>query len=113
MSCAGAGTILGYLSLLQVQAVIEQKHGKKAGWAVAVGALLLSGLGIYLGRCLHWNSWDIFTRPMQILKTVAGQFVNPGLQPHPLAVTLIFGVGLLIGYLVLRAHSFRPLEILK
>ncbi len=102
MSCAGAGTILGYLSLIHVQAVIEQKYGKKTGWAVAVCSLLLCGFGIYLGRCLHWNSWDVFTHPAQMLGTIVRQFISPGSQPHPLAVTLVFGVGLLVGYLVLR-----------
>ena len=50
MSCAGAGTILGYLSLIHVQAVIEQKLGKKIGWAVAVCSLLCSfGISLLTG----------------------------------------------------------------
>lgn len=105
LSCAGAGTMLGYLSLAQVQAVIERRRGRTAGWAVAVGALMLCGFGIYLGRFLHWNSWDAFVHPARLLGTIGGQFVHPGARPHPLAVTAVFGVGLIVGYLALRAFA--------
>ena len=105
MSCAGTGTLLGYLSLSQVHKVVEQKHGKKMGWTVAAGSLLLCGFGIYLGRSLHWNSWDVFVHPRQLLSTLAGQVIHPGGQPNPIAVTLVFGVGLMVGYIALRVLS--------
>lgn len=105
MSCAGTGTLIGYLSLLHVQTIIEQKYGRKIGWVVAGGALMLCGFGIYLGRCLHWNSWDIFVHPFQLIRTVSGQVINPSAQPNPLAVTLVFGIGLIIGYVGVRVFS--------
>ena len=108
LSCAGTGTLLGYLSLLQVQAVVEKKYGMRAGWAVAAGSLLLCGVGIDLGRFLRLNSWDVFVHPLRLLRGIAAQFSHPGAQP-PLAVTLVFGGGLLLGYLVLRVF-FAPLR---
>jgi uncharacterized membrane protein len=110
MSCAGAGTMLGYLSLIQVQSVIEQKWGRRIGWAVAVGSLLLCGFGIYVGRFLQKNSWDIFVHPLSLMRTIGQQCIDPGANPQPLVVTVVFGVGLVIGYLVLRVFSasLRP-----
>ena len=105
MSCAGTGTLLGYLSLNDVQKVIEQKYGTKMGWAVAAGSLLLCGFGIYLGRCLHWSSWDVFIHPISLLRTIAEQAIHPGAQPNPIAVTLVFGLGLTVGYIALRVLS--------
>jgi uncharacterized membrane protein len=103
LSCAGTGALLGYLSLLNVHLVIERKFGKVVGWIVAAASLMLCGFGIYLGRFLRWNSWDAFTNPLPLLKAIIGQFVDAGPHPHPLSVTLIFGTGLIIGYLALRA----------
>ncbi|HEX8235502.1 MAG TPA: DUF1361 domain-containing protein [Abditibacteriaceae bacterium] len=103
LSCAGAGTMLGYISLLEVHKVIEHRSGKVAGWTVAAGSLMLCGFGIYLGRFLRWNSWDAFTNPIRLAKSILGQFIDPGPHPHPLSVTLIFGMGLIVGYLTLRA----------
>ncbi len=112
LSCAGTGTLLGYFSLLNVHAVVEALFGKKCGWAVAVGSLMLSGFGIYLGRFLRWNSWDALTNPLGLLKSMAGQFIDSGPHPHPVPVTLIFGVGLIVGYLALRAVA-TPVETLN
>ncbi len=105
LSCAGAGVLLGYFSLLTVHAVIEQKYGKRVGWTLAAGSLLLCGFGIYLGRFLRFNSWEVFTHPTRLLKIVAAQVSNPSAQPHPASVTLVYGSGLIIGYLALRGFS--------
>ena len=102
LSCAGTGALLGYLSLMRVHCAVEEKWGQATGWVVVAASLLLCGFGIYLGRFLRWNSWDAFTKPVQLLRSVAGQFVDAGSYPHPAGVTLIFGVGLFIGYLGLR-----------
>jgi uncharacterized membrane protein len=105
LSCAGTGTLLGYLSLLNVQETIARKFSTRAGWSVAVGSLMLCGFGIYLGRFLRWNSWDALTKPIELARTVVRQFIDSGSHPHPLGVTLIYGVGLLIGYLAIRTMS--------
>lgn len=112
LSCAGAGTLLGFLSLLDVHAIIEQKFGLLAGWAVAIASLLGCGFGIYVGRFLRWNSWDILTRPIRLLRAMAWQFIDPGPFPHPVPVTLVFGLGLVVGYLALRTVA-APLGALQ
>jgi uncharacterized membrane protein len=102
LSCAGTGTLLGYFSLINIQETISQKFNPAAGWAVAISSSLLCGFGIYLGRFLRWNSWDALTKPLQLARTIIHPFVDSGAHPHPAAVTLVYGVGLLIGYLALR-----------
>lgn len=105
LSCAGTGTMLGYFSLLNIHETIAQKFNQAAGWFVVVGSLMLCGFGIYLGRFLRWNSWNAFNRPLELARTVVHQFIDSGPHPHPLGVTLIYGVGLLIGYLAIRTMS--------
>lgn len=103
LSCAGTGTILGFLSLAHVQGEIEKSSGETAGRIVAVASLLLCGFGIYLGRFLRLNSWNAFTHPIRLGHAIAQQFVDPGPHPHPLAFTLVFGLGLIVAYFALRA----------
>lgn len=102
LSCAATGTLIGYVSLMDVQAAIERRFGFYVGWLLALSSLMLCGFGIYLGRFLRWNSWDALTRPLEFARTVIGQFVDAGPHPHPVPVTLIFGGGLVIGYVALR-----------
>ena len=103
LSCAATGTLIGYVSLMDVHAAIERRFGFTAGWLLAGCSLILCGFGIYLGRFLRWNSWDALTRPLDFARTVVGQFADAGPHPHPIPVTLIFGGGLVIGYVALRA----------
>lgn len=105
LSYAGAGTMLGYLSLIHVHNAIQQRLGELTGWMVAISSLLLCGFGIYVGRFLRWNSWNAFNDPLNLLKDVAGRMSNPGEHPHPLAVTLVYATGLIIGYLSLRIFA--------
>ncbi len=102
LSCAATGTLIGYISLSEVHAAIERRFGFYAGWLLAFSSLMLCGFGIYLGRFLRWNSWDALTRPLSFARTVIGQFVDAGIRSHPVPVTLVFGGGLVIGYVALR-----------
>ena len=102
LSCAATGTLIGYISLMDVHAAIERRFGFTTGWLLALSSLMLCGFGIYLGRFLRWNSWDALTRPLDFVRTVIGQFVDAGPHPHPVPVTLIFGGGLVLGYVALR-----------
>lgn len=115
LSCAGAGVLIGYLSLLDVQQIVEDRFGKTAGWLTAGGALLLSGFGVYLGRVMRWNSWDVVTDPVGLFRSVADSVLNARLHAHTYLVTLLFGAGLLLGYAALyflaavRGDRARPL----
>jgi uncharacterized membrane protein len=94
------GFILGYSSLLLVHQATYKRFGLKAHW-LAVGALLLSGFAIYLGRYLRWNSWDIITNPFGLLFDVSDSIVNPSVNSLSLGTTLLFFAFLSSIYMVL------------
>ena len=102
LSCAGTGVLLGYMSLLDVQATVEERFGRLTGWGVAAGSLILSGFGIYLGRFLRWNSWEVLTEPAGLFSDIADRLLNPASHLRTYGVTLVFGCGLILGYAALR-----------
>jgi uncharacterized membrane protein len=110
LSCAGAGLLLGYASVMIVHRIITRHYGVVAGWATALIALLLSAFGIYLGRFLRWNSWEAFTEPMPLFRDIASRLMNPLGNPKVFAVTGLFGIALCLGYIALDvvAESHRP-----
>ncbi len=101
-SFAGAGLMLGWGSVATVHDTIVRAAGRAAGWCVAAGSLLLSGYGIYLGRFLRWNSWDVLSRPGALLDVVYGHARGHEVA-QPASVTLVYGVGLVLGYVTVRA----------
>jgi uncharacterized membrane protein len=102
VSCAGTGLLLGYTSIADVQFVIARRFSPLAGWLLVVAAVLLSGFGIYLGRFLRWNSWDTLTSPRQLSLAITERVMNPLSNPQTFGVTIVYGVGLFLGYVALR-----------
>ena len=101
LSCAGTGLLMGYLSLIDVQGIVERNFNPIVGWVFAVMTLVLSGFGIYLGRFLRWNSWDVLTSPMLLLQ-LGKALTHPFSDLRPLSVTFIFGVTLALAYISVR-----------
>ena len=105
LSCAITGLLLGYSSTFDVHRVIEERFGPKLGWVVAVIALVLSGYGVYLGRVLRWNSWDVITNPRGLFASIADCILNPSMHVHTYLLSGLFGLAFLLGYAVLHSMT--------
>ena len=94
------GLALGLVSLLVVHQVIEARAGRIAGWTVALGSLVLSAIGVYLGRFPRFNSWDVLTDPDGFFSTVLSRLQDP--FGNPFLVRFSVGMSIaLIGCYVL------------
>lgn len=60
---AWTGFMLGFGSIYLMQQVVSDTFGQLVGWAFAIGSIGLTSYGIYLGRFLRWNSWDVLRNP--------------------------------------------------
>jgi len=101
LSCSGTGLLMGYLSLIDMQGLVERNFSPMVGWIFAVVSLVLSGFGIYLGRFLRWNSWDVLISPTLVFQLLNGA-MHPFANTRPLSVTFIFGVTLALAYISVR-----------
>ena len=99
LSFAFAGLIIGFSSLDRVQRFLVPRIGLPWSWAFVGVVMFLCGFGIYLGRFLRWNSWDIMARPMALFADIADRVIHPFDHPRAVLVTGIFGVFLLLAYL--------------
>jgi len=99
------GLFLGILSLRAMQRLVEQTLGRLVGWGFVLVSLGLCGLGIYLGRFLRWNSWDLVLNPHGVLADVAVRLANPLDHAQTYGVTLLFGAILLVCYLTFASRE--------
>jgi uncharacterized membrane protein len=76
-SSALAGLLMGMYSISQVEKVITIKYGDKASSLIITAVLLLISFGIYIGRFLRWNSWDVVTNPFSLYEDVKELIVYP------------------------------------
>ena len=77
LSCAWNGLMLAYASLADMQGLVQRRLGTGTGWAFATVALLLSSFGIYLGRYLRFNSWDVLTNPLTLFYDIVNRILHP------------------------------------
>ncbi len=99
-SFAAAGLALGLASLLVVHHVVEARVGRVVGWVLAVSSLVLSAIGIYLGRFPRFNSWDVITDPHGLIAVVLQRLVDPFGNPFLLRFAVMMSMLLIGCYLV-------------
>ena len=68
---AFCGVFLGSLALYLVAGLVRQRFGRRAAAVFAIGMLALGAFGIYFGRFVRLNSWDVLARPFKLLTDVA------------------------------------------
>jgi len=110
LSCAFTGLVLGFVSLYLMQSVVREMYGPRRSWCFVALVAALSGLGIYLGRFLRFNSWDIILRPVELSRSVGKWAAQPLANSHPYAFPFLFAIFLFITYLMLYAltHLRQP-----
>lgn len=108
---AATGLLLGYLSLAVVHSVVAQATGAKVGWLVAVAALGLSTIGVYLGRVHRFNSWDALIDPTGLLKVTVSKMLASFNQPLILSALLGSTLLLIGGYAATRNLVVRRASI--
>lgn len=88
------GFLLGLYSIYLIHKVLILKTNKQISWVFVLAIFLLSGFGIYLGRFLRFNSWDIVTHPINLLKDIIGV-----INTNSISFSMMFGTFLFIIYL--------------
>ncbi|MGB3466327.1 MAG: DUF1361 domain-containing protein, partial [Cyclobacteriaceae bacterium] len=62
------------------------------------GFLFVTAFGIYIGRYLRWNSWDIVSKPLVLFGDVTDILLSPTAHPKAWGMTLLMGAMLNIVY---------------
>lgn len=99
------GLLLGIVSLYLMHEIVHRAFGRGVGWLFVLGVSVLSSFGVYLGRFVRFNSWDILNDPREIAVTILGLAIDPSLRL--VAFIVLFAMFYLFIYLTL--YSFAHL----
>jgi uncharacterized membrane protein len=102
-ACAWTGMLLGLTSLYLMQSVVRRHAGATASWVAVLAAMTFASFGIYLGRFVRWNSWDLFSQPGALLHNAWAILVDP--TPKTVGYTAVFTGFLTCTYLVLVSFA--------
>jgi uncharacterized membrane protein len=92
--CAWTASVLGFLSLYVMQSIVRRRRGVLISWAFVAVVSGLTGLGIYIGRFLRWNTWDVLVNPFGLASDILSWAMNSAadkkLAIYPLLFALLF-----------------------
>ncbi|KAB1228971.1 DUF1361 domain-containing protein [Chryseobacterium viscerum] len=95
LSYAWTGLICGFISLNDIEQRLSYYYGKRNFInGLIVFFLFMSSFGVYLGRFLRWNSWDVLNNPFGLFSDIVVRFI------YPLEYTKTWGVTLLMGIML-------------
>jgi uncharacterized membrane protein len=77
LSFAWTGLMFGFMSLWDIEKIIGNKINKGLMPVVSLFLLFMGSFGIYLGRYLRWNSWDIITEPFYLFYDISDRIIKP------------------------------------
>lgn len=104
-SFACNGLLLFYLSILDMKAILQPYLKKTILNYGFVVILFLSSFGIYLGRFLRYNSWEIISNPNYLLNDIINIVIQPSNNKETWLFTILFGAFLNVGYLVFKTFN--------
>lgn len=76
-SASVAGLMMAFVSLYRAEAFLLHAKLNKFRPVFIFLILFLGSFGVYLGRFLRWNSWDIISNPFQLLLSIGHRIISP------------------------------------
>jgi len=104
------GLLFGFLSLWDIETLFKNRINPKIIPFLSSAFLFVGGFGVYAGRYLRWNSWDIIRRPLVIMGDITERVINPT-EHKTWAVTFFMGLFLNIIYWSFRFIRTRENDI--
>jgi uncharacterized membrane protein len=105
------GLLMAFVSLLRVEVFLLKKFDNKVVKVVILALLGLGSFGVYLGRFLRWNSWDIIQHPFSLLYQIAERFIFPFQHLRTWGITVVLTAFFILLYTSIKAFKTSEYEV--
>ena len=83
--------------------LVRRSLGQTASWVFIAIVAGLSGFGIYLGRVLRFNSWDVLLKPFALTRSIGHWATDPLAYPASFVFPALFATFMFVAYVLLYA----------
>lgn len=108
LSCAFTGLVLGFVSLYLMHSLVTHRFGKRTGWGFVVVVSAVSSFGVYLGRFLRFNSWDVISKPAELYQGINAAATAQFSDARHFVFLALFATFIFIAYVILYAMAHLP-----
>jgi uncharacterized membrane protein len=116
LSFAWNGLLLGILSIRQMEKVVlpwmvvhgwamRRRGGKAGAWLFVYPIMWLNALGVYTGRYLRFNSWEIISNPFRLLGDIIGIIIHPLRNHYAWDMIFCFSILMTLIYVMMKRVS--------
>lgn len=104
-SFAWNGILCGIISLRRVEILIALLRGKQFSIVLVFAVMWLSAFGVYIGRFLRYNSWDVITDPFSLAGEILDMILHPLANEYAWGMTLCYSVFMTLVYFTIKKLS--------
>ncbi len=104
-SFAWNGIVAGIISLRRVEVIITLLKGNRFSLLLVFAVMWLSAFGIYIGRYLRFNSWDVITDPFSLLNEITNLIIHPFQNGYAWGMTICYAVFMTLLYFTVKKLS--------
>ncbi len=105
LSCAWNGVLMGVLSVRQMEKIWHQRMPQIKEWWFIAPVMFLNAWGVYIGRFLRFNTWDIISNPFVLMADIFEMLLHPVQNKIAWSMVLCYAVMMWIMYVTLKQLS--------
>jgi uncharacterized membrane protein len=105
LSFAWNGLLLGILSVRHIEKIVHKNFNQRNELLFLYPVMWLNALGVYVGRYLRFNTWDVITNPFLLLRDIANVLLHPFADRYASGMICCFSILLTLIYLMLKKMS--------
>jgi uncharacterized membrane protein len=102
---AVTGMYFFYQSMLTMETIFKKKLGKTTSTYITPLLIVLVAFGVYLGRYLRFNSWEILSQPLSIFESCFEIILKPKAHYNAWLFTILFALFLGVFYYAFKNNS--------
>lgn len=102
VSFAWNALMLGILSMRHMEKMVQFRWQRLPGWLFLYPVMGLNALGVYIGRYLRFNSWDVVSDPFSLVLDIGHIIRHPVVYRQAWGMMICFSFFLLILYTTIK-----------
>lgn len=104
-SFAWNGILLGVVSVRQMEKMVRLHWPRVREWQFIYPLMLLNAFGVYIGRYMRYNSWDVVANPFQLAQDIVYLLLHPVRFRFDWSMILCYAVFMTLIYLAIKKMS--------
>ncbi|HKO82073.1 MAG TPA: DUF1361 domain-containing protein [Chitinophagaceae bacterium] len=101
-SFAWNGIVLGIVSIRKIETIMENVTGRNSSLLIVFIVMWLNAFGIYIGRYLRFNSWDIVMQPFSLFREMFEVLFHPLKNKMEWGMIGVYAVFMTVLYITIK-----------